>query len=470
MIINKRMRWVFLPIEVKVRELRAKVLLSLFLAEAGFGVIIGAQKIIRKNIYKLPKGLYLDKSISVNKLEKLKRIKQRGNRIACLDEEGFGIHNRYWPRTRLSEETLAITSVIFSWGWKQDQVMREAYPSHSHKFAITGNPRFDLLRNEFRGLYAETVRKIEGKYGKYILIPSNFGAVLNASGGKDFFLKQLEKYGYFELSGAREYFNSLIEHKSRDLVAFEKLIEQLSANFKHYNIIIRPHPSDNHQYWNRLTEKMQNVKVIYEHEAIPWILAAQMIIHNGCTTGVESAILRKPAFAYLPNYNIDFDSHAANKVSPNYYDLNSLIENLYKNEKENHSLTFSESQLENHLESLTGNYAAERIVENIKKIDFNSDKFNALKYKFNILKKNTINKFSFDHVKNRYLSREADKEGFKRTNSHKKQKNPGISIEELELCIRELSQILERFNSINIFRIDEDLYCISKKDDRRETA
>ena len=38
-----------------------------------------------------------------------------------------------------------------------------------------GNPRFDLLRPELRSYFADDVADLRHRYGRYILVNSNFG-------------------------------------------------------------------------------------------------------------------------------------------------------------------------------------------------------------------------------------------------------------------------------------------------------
>ena len=57
--------FLFLPVEIKARELHGKVLLALAAAEAGFKVVIGRQKELRYRLHKYPPGLYRAKSVAV---------------------------------------------------------------------------------------------------------------------------------------------------------------------------------------------------------------------------------------------------------------------------------------------------------------------------------------------------------------------------------------------------------------------
>lgn len=47
--------------------------------------------------------------------------------------------------------------------------------------------------------------------------------------------------------------------------------------------------------------------VTNEGNVVPWILAAQALIHNGCTTGVEAYVMKVPAITYRASTNETYD-------------------------------------------------------------------------------------------------------------------------------------------------------------------
>jgi hypothetical protein len=55
--------------------------------------------------------------------------------------------------------------------------------------------------------------------------------------------------------------------------------------------------------------------VIHEGSAIPWILGADAVVHNSCTTGVEGFLLDRPTVAYVPVRSKTYDSLLPNSVS-----------------------------------------------------------------------------------------------------------------------------------------------------------
>ncbi len=79
--------------------------------------------------------------------------------------------------------------------------------------------------------------------------------------------------------------------------------------------VIRPHPSEDHGEWLRVAEGRANVTVTNEGPAIPWLLGAEAVIHNGCTTGLEAYLLGRPVVCYQPESHELWDLDLPNAVS-----------------------------------------------------------------------------------------------------------------------------------------------------------
>ena len=70
--------------------------------------------------------------------------------------------------------------------------------------------------------------------------------------------------------------------------------------FPRTNIIVRPHPMEDFTSYERAFSSYPNIHVVHEGNIIKWLLAADIIIHNGCTSGIEGFLLEKPIISYLP--------------------------------------------------------------------------------------------------------------------------------------------------------------------------
>jgi surface carbohydrate biosynthesis protein len=85
---KRKDRTITLSIETKVREFPGKVLLSCFLAEKGFRVILTNDrkydKVIDENSW-----LFIDRNTFASRKSFFKNLRRSNIDIACLDEEGI---------------------------------------------------------------------------------------------------------------------------------------------------------------------------------------------------------------------------------------------------------------------------------------------------------------------------------------------------------------------------------------------
>jgi hypothetical protein len=68
-----------------------------------------------------------------------------------------------------------------------------------------------------------------------------------------------------------------------------------------------------------------NVSVIAEGNVVPWLLASSSIIHNGCTTAVESYILERPVIAYEPSRHDVLNLDLPNSLSVRCQKIDEVI-------------------------------------------------------------------------------------------------------------------------------------------------
>ncbi|MDC0043744.1 hypothetical protein OAJ03_02460, partial [Candidatus Pelagibacter sp.] len=78
----------YIPIEIKFRELLPKLLIVFFASKKNFYSIIGDKESVDIATKYFGEGIYFDKSISFNKNNKLKELRKKKIKIVCQDEEG----------------------------------------------------------------------------------------------------------------------------------------------------------------------------------------------------------------------------------------------------------------------------------------------------------------------------------------------------------------------------------------------
>jgi hypothetical protein len=80
-------------------------------------------------------------------------------------------------------------------------------------------------------------------------------------------------------------------------------------------LVVRPHPSESHAPWQAAAAEAENVAVVAEGSVVPWLLAAKVVVHNGCTSAVEAAILGCPVVAFRPVVDPAYDLDLPNRLS-----------------------------------------------------------------------------------------------------------------------------------------------------------
>ena len=311
---------ILIPIETSSRELLYKVYLCRLLALQGFRCYLGSKPQINYLMKCLSGYIYLDKGYHSGESEKLYKVIRKNNGIiVSLDEEGgVDYEDNSTLLGRYARLFFKEVDFVFLWGEKQKELIANNLADIS-KIEVTGHPRFEMLKPEYHYLYQKKVDKIKEKYGKFILINTNMGFGNNIKG--DEFVK--ENY--------KERFKKIERIIAFDKIKFElyvHLIVELSKNTD-FNIILRPHPEENHKKYLDMVASLDNVKVVYDGSVIPWLLAADQMIHPDCTTAIESLFLGKKSISFLPDsYPTDIVTKLPLNVSTQLYKIEDVIKHI----------------------------------------------------------------------------------------------------------------------------------------------
>ena len=381
---NTKKTLLLIPVENQVRELDPKLLLACIAAEHGFSSVIGSRREMEFNIDIFPRSIYLSKSMTIRSLLFFRLANKFGHKIVSWDEEAL-VHlpsETYYSR-RLNRSAIRYVSHLFAWGqdnkqlWQQYSDLPDNLPIH-----VTGNPRSDMLRSELRIFYEEEVKQINKKYGDFILINTNFNHV-NAYGMDMNLFKPVKRPGQKPSFGraargmSREYAEGLRNHKQAIFEQFKKMIPELEKTFSGYNFVVRPHPTENHEVYNEIARRCEQVHVTNEGNVVPWLMATKAVIHNGCTTGVEAYMMGVPAISYRAVINEDYDCgfyFLPNKLSHQCFDieqLKNLLIKIFNGEIGAADGDERQALIKRYLEAEEGPLACERMMDVIDAISDN---------------------------------------------------------------------------------------------------
>jgi surface carbohydrate biosynthesis protein len=352
-----------LPVESQVRELDAKLLLAAVAAERGFRVVFGSRAYVHHAMASFPRGVYLAKSMRRASDRMFGIITGLGHEIVAWDEEGLvRFPDQYYYERRLSARALEQVKLLLAWGPDDARAFAsfEGYPGCP--IHTTGNPRVDLLRPDVRGFFDREAAAIRARFGRFVLINTNFSGLNHFHDG----LSELSHSLAPEASNGDSFMAGRAEFRNRVLGHFERLIPELRRALPGVRLVVRPHPSESHDLWRAIAADLDEVEVLNEGNVHPWLMACSALIHNGCTTAVEAAILGRPAIAYQPVRDPVYDMQLPNSVSHQARDIKDVektLRSILGGELGARDDPQVREVLAAHVTALDGRLAADRMVD-----------------------------------------------------------------------------------------------------------
>ncbi len=321
--LNMSPKPLIIPVEQQVREFDAKLLLACVSAERGIPAYIGFQNRIRNRIAALPRGIFIAKGFGATKATMLKIMRRLGHQIFAWDEEGLVLlPTPIYHEMRVGKGSVEQVQGVFAWGPNYRKVF-ESNPFYGGaQVHETGNPRVDLLRPELRAFYDAKVEDIRGIYGSYILINSSFGLSNMVLGEKTV----EHKRSATRSPATAKFWAESVAYRTELFWLFFEMVGKLADRFPETNIVLRPHPSENIETWNKMAAPRDNLHVVQDGNVVPWLLGADLAIHNGCMTAIEGVLLGKTEIAYQPITSEEFDRHLPNDISQSCATFDELVD------------------------------------------------------------------------------------------------------------------------------------------------
>ena len=292
------------------------------------------------------------------------------HRSPCAKKVSFIRDTGRYIKERIDPETLDQAYGFYCWGQKQEADVK-AKIAEKEKLLVTGNPRIDLLRPEFKKIWSNESAQICRTMSPFILINTNFSRYNRLPGTSDV-IQLLKERGTLDRVAGPEYYLGLVQHLSKIMSAFLDVIPKIAERFSKHMIVVRPHPAENLDPYRSLATRHSNVRVINAGHVVPWLISAEAIVHNSCTTGVEGWILDRPVISYMPVENPSYDSQLPNDLSFKCFEPNELlnkIENVITQglgaKRDSHTLKLAKY----YISGLTGPMAADLLLDHLPKVD-----------------------------------------------------------------------------------------------------
>ena len=432
----------FIPIETKVREYHGKLLLSLIAAENGFRVILGGQRDIRKIVHRYGQGIYLDKSIAATKKKWMKWCRRIGLTVSGWDEEGLVyFDDETYHELRLCESVLQDMPLFFTWGEAQRETIIAKVPEACNKLVPIGNPRVDMMRPEVRQFYGPAADRLKEKYGKIILINTNFG-LSNHFHGVEAERKRLEVYPIARRIPG--FFEGWLEAQSKVMEHYRVMIPHIRHAFPDYTIIVRPHPSENHETWKSVTRDLDRCYVTGEGNVLEWILASEVLVHFNCTTAIEAYLLGVAAVAFHPEDIGKYEQKLPKAMSmeaQNLDELSQLVSSVLAGEINGFFLNEDPertARVKHSLGALDGELSSERIVQCLKDSSLLARKKRSVSEQLNRI------------TRAGWLIANGVKERARGIDTYHSQKFPGLAFEEVADDVDRFRRTVGRFSKVTV--------------------
>jgi surface carbohydrate biosynthesis protein len=444
---------IIMPVENQVREMDAKILLSCVAAERGYRVLIGSRAYIHFKVASVPRGIYLAKSMKALSIRMFKILNQLGHHILAWDEEGLLREpDVIYHRWRLSAEAMQHVDWLTTWGEDNARAFRAFSGCRNTPIKVTGNPRIDLLRPELREFYRPQAEALRARYDNFILINTNFSKVNHyfAELGE---LKQAvegkKPAGSFDAGKGR--------HKLAIFEHFQRMLPVFCDAFADHTVVLRPHPSESQEIWKSIAREHPNLIVTNEGNVHPWLLAAKVVVANGCTTLVESAILGTAGVNFEPLTVDEYDFPITREVSRRVFTVEELLTTVraivdgrmgpldYQTRK---------AALEPHIAALEGRLAADRIIDVLDDAGYSERQPPAPPWLERLQ--------GWYQTHSRAIGKRINmmKPGHRNNIVLHDHRYPGITAEELLGIIARFSQLLDRFHGLKVKKHSKHLYWI----------
>ena len=389
---------IYAVIEIKRRELYSRILFASYLASKGWSVVIGSKEDILSKIRLLKRGYYFFKSIQHRTKNFFQSLKDLNFRIAAIDEEGLMHYQDEYYLRRVSGDRLKETSNFFCWGEKDYNLLKKTYPESSNKLVVAGNSRVTLLGKKFREIYQSEIKKINKKYGKFILISTKFGKInfVPRKNYKEYIEGQVNA-GYVVTETALKTAKKAKKHEEENFNKYLELIDKLGSEHKNINFGILPHPGELQDVYLKIASKYNNIFVLDDKfSSNSYFMHCDANISCNCTTALETYLLDNLSINYTPYSDNDVEYTLPKLVSKNIKDQKELISIIKQlpSVKQNECLKIKKNDDEIK-KNISGNFFPEQVFQNLKYYDLgdkdkNDNKFFFLYYIFKRQIKNII--------------------------------------------------------------------------------
>jgi surface carbohydrate biosynthesis protein len=298
-------RRILIPIDHKWRDLAAYVLLGLELEARGLEVKFCRNTLERFFVeYHQPDAIILNQVLSKQSEVLTREWAERGVGVYILPTEGIPTIAGTYKYAVGGFSDLSGVRKVYCWNDVARDALLENDTIKASQVLTIGVPRFDFYSAPFEGALLSR-SEFNAKYGlpgdrQNLLIATNFTQADFYVARRDFLLEDAKTLGYDKVMdnlglGIEEC--ARLDYESRDLLISS--VKKLIAGGLQANIILKLHPSENHEFYaDALAEQRGRVTIISQELIWDVLVNCDAEIKRSCTTAFESWILGKPTIEF----------------------------------------------------------------------------------------------------------------------------------------------------------------------------
>jgi surface carbohydrate biosynthesis protein len=234
---------------------------------------------------KPPTGVILFKTVNRIQGANMAAWKAAGHKVAALDEESLIADGPTALVSAVSRLAMENCDLFLAHSHGQAEAISSIYNT---PVQVVGNQRLDLCRGDSFKAEGDEIR---AKHGKFILINTNYGIINSHWGGYKGAENIAKQAGMLDTEAQRQAFHAGALWEIENIKQIYEVIKGAP-----YKVILRPHPGENAAHW----EAIPGIEVVTGTNPLPWLYGAEILIHTGCTTGLEAAIMGKRAINIQP--------------------------------------------------------------------------------------------------------------------------------------------------------------------------
>ena len=324
------MRPFYLLIEEVNREFLSRLLIAREASARGHPVVVGQQWWMAANFSALPPGVVLFKGNNRVQGNFMREAQRAGHRVASIDEEAFVSSSETEIAAQYDPSVEPLCDLFLVQGEFQGTAVGRKFPSSEKRIMIAGNPRADLLMDPAFRPDDPLVNRYREEHGRFLLVNTNFTTINPKFGDVYTYFQVCSRLGVLDdpIMAPMDRFLQWCNWERANFRAIIHVVKRLAGDLRDQRIVLRPHPSEKAEIWREMFHDDLHVDVIADGDHLAWIDASDLLLHSGCSTGLEAYLLGSDAISLTPGDRYWKTPTISNIVNPVLADTDAAVERV----------------------------------------------------------------------------------------------------------------------------------------------